>query len=109
MNGTTENEGRVEICFDSEWGTICDDSWDTKEATVVCRQLGYPDTLLHLALHGGFFGRGLDAIHLDDLGCDGDEVTLADCSHSGIGEHNCLHEEDAGVICSSEYYLKWYM
>lgn len=41
VNGATDNEGRVEICFDNHWGTICDDSFDAPEATVVCRQLGY--------------------------------------------------------------------
>ena len=39
--GLTESQGRVEICYNNQWGTICHDSWDTNAAIVVCRQLGY--------------------------------------------------------------------
>ena len=41
VGGNIPNEGRVEICIDNVWGTVCDDSWSNGDATVVCRQLGY--------------------------------------------------------------------
>ena len=40
VDGSSNMEGRVEICFNGIWGTICDDIWDVREARVTCRQLG---------------------------------------------------------------------
>ena len=40
-NGTTEYEGRVEVCINGVWGTVCDSGWYTTEAYAVCHQLGY--------------------------------------------------------------------
>lgn len=37
--GVTTREGRVEICLDNEWGTVCDHMWDRVDAAVVCRQM----------------------------------------------------------------------
>ena len=40
-DGSTSFEGRVEICINETYGTVCDDFWNVNDAEVVCRQLGY--------------------------------------------------------------------
>ena len=40
-DGTTSQQGRVEMCYEGPWGTVCDNVWGDSDAEVVCRQLGF--------------------------------------------------------------------
>ncbi|NXK15071.1 DMBT1 protein, partial [Herpetotheres cachinnans] len=97
VNGGDVCSGRLEVFHNGSWATVCDDDWDMKDATVVCRQLGCGDAVS--AKTDAFFGEGTGAILLDEVMCRGDESSLEQCSHRGLGTHNCCHKEDAGVIC----------
>ena len=96
VGGSNITEGRVEICVNNAWGTVCDDFWDAPDATVVCRQLGHSDVGA-VARGLSFFGQGTDPIVLDNVMCTGNELRLADCP--ALSTHNCIHLEDAAVIC----------
>ena len=51
MNGNTTREGRVEICYDNVYGTVCDNQWGLLDAEVACRQLGYSDAGILYFIH----------------------------------------------------------
>nr|XP_013813669.1 PREDICTED: scavenger receptor cysteine-rich domain-containing group B protein [Apteryx mantelli mantelli] len=98
VNGSHRCEGRVEIFYLSQWGTVCDDAWDLRDAKVVCRQLGCGHAVA--AWGEARYGRGVGYIFLDNLKCKGNEASLLRCSHIRWDVHNCDHSEDAGALCS---------
>ncbi|KFV81325.1 Deleted in malignant brain tumors 1 protein, partial [Struthio camelus australis] len=100
VDGLNECAGRVEVFYNHEWGTVCDDSWDMNDAMVVCRQLGCGMALS--APGSARFGWGSNRIWLDDVSCTGTETDFSECKAKSWGIHNCHHGEDAGVVCSGE-------
>lgn len=106
--GANNFEGRIEVYYQNQWGTVCDDFWGLSDAHVACRQLGLgPATA---ALSFSTFGQGSGNIWLDNVGCSGTEDCLGNCTHNGWGVHNCAHFEDAGVRCTGTYayFIKLY-
>eukprot|EP00731_Ephydatia_muelleri_P017359 Em0010g457a len=97
VGGYSQYEGRVEVCYNNTWGTVCDDRFDSNEAIVICKQLGH--TALRILVP--IMARGSGPIWLDDLGCSGRETRLSNCSNYVIGSNNCQHSEDASVACEA--------
>ena len=119
MEGTLIAAG-VEVCINGVWGTVCDSYWDSNDARVVCRQLGFRSGrnvalanscwflsifiviyLVTSVFYNGYFGRGTGRLLLYSLRCTGTESSLLRCSHSVVGVATCSHSNDAGVVCSS--------
>ncbi|XP_071141697.1 scavenger receptor cysteine-rich domain-containing protein DMBT1-like [Mytilus edulis] len=103
-NGKKATEGRVEVYHNNEWGTICDTSFDSDDAKVVCRMLGY-DTSFTEAFGGSVYGQGTGRIMMDNVACTGDEKDIGDCNFSGWRTSVCSHSNDVGVSCGAKIRL----
>ena len=89
----------MEVYYNGEWGTVCDDGWDDTDAGAVCRQLGFGSS--GISYSRAYFGQGSGPIWLDSVTCTGSESTLASCGHLGINvTRSCSHAKDAGVKCT---------
>ncbi|XP_073726207.1 scavenger receptor cysteine-rich type 1 protein M130-like [Misgurnus anguillicaudatus] len=98
VNGSSRCSGNVEVLYDGQWGTVCQDDWDLTDAEVVCREVGCGEA--DDVLYWSHFGGGSGPIWMDNVNCSGTEPTLMNCSSNGWGVSDCDHDEDAGVICS---------
>ena len=86
--------------INGQWGTVCDDYWNTNASTVVCRQLGFGNSGT-----SNWYSAGPSnyPIYLDDVRCTGREVNILACSHLPLNTENCGHSEDVGVTCYGLY------
>ena len=103
VNGSSDREGRVEVYYNGEWGTVCDDDFDIRDANVICRMMGLPGAV-SAEIQGRFgAGNSTQRVLLDDLWCSGHESSVASCSFRRWGSHDCSHTEDAGVVCQEKF------
>ena len=127
-DGEAVHQGRVELCLSGVWGTISYVGWSGKDATVVCRQLGYRyegmiNNCMHWILSFEWiltegvddrvsfyydyyfdesdytkFGPGSGPIWLSNVQCSGFEDKLLDCGYQNYTSYT--HKHDVGVSCS---------
>ena len=102
--GSSYDEGRVEVFYNGKWGTVCNDGWDDRYASLVCTQLGYGSSG-KLA----YFGAGTGHVFLENVLCSTHDVVLANCGHYGVSiTVACSHSQDVGVKCyGMMVYIYW--
>lgn len=103
VGGSVQSEGRVEMCYNEQWGTICGANGDfTTYSHVICRQLGYSPYDANVYYYATY-GQGSGGIYFDTshLLCTGNETNLLDCYYSKVGYFQCTdgHNQDIGIAC----------
>ncbi|CAC5370694.1 DMBT1 [Mytilus coruscus] len=87
--------GRLEINYHGQWGTMCADNFDTKEAQVICRMLGFDDRQAQF-IYGSSEGTPLLR---EDLTCIGDEDDISICTFKGWISKQCSNQRAVWLIC----------
>ena len=111
--GSSSNQGEVGIYdkLSEIWRPLCDDGWNLKSATVVCRQLNlgppvsiYSHATTVVSNHYGIDES--DEYGVESLICDGTESNIIECQYTNSSTYGCHQNETAGVVCSlSKVYI----
>uniref|UniRef100_A0ACB8E8L6 Neurotrypsin n=1 Tax=Sphaerodactylus townsendi TaxID=933632 RepID=A0ACB8E8L6_9SAUR len=94
--GKGSHKGRVEVLYNGQWGTICDDGWTELNTHVVCQQLGFKNGR---SSSEHYLEETTGPIWLDDVSCSGKESAIVECSKKEWGNHDCSHQEDVHLSC----------
>ncbi|GFR64782.1 deleted in malignant brain tumors 1 protein, partial [Elysia marginata] len=97
-----DHYGRVEVLVENQWGTVCDIYWDMRDASVMCRTLGYISGDVYDTQGLDLETSGVPSFELKPR-CKGTETHINQCPHEGFttsGTSSCrAHNRDAGVFC----------
>jgi len=109
VGGSNRFQGDIEI-FNRQslqWEQVCDDGWNFKAATVVCRQLNFgPPVSIYSHSTGRLhFPRGRFHVPygIENITCHGTESNVGQCNYTT--NHDCVAFETAGVVCSPRKYI----
>ena len=97
--GNVTSQGRVEVFHRGTWGRVCFDYWDSRDANVVCRQLGFEGALS--ATSSAAFGKGKGIVWMDNVNCAGNESSLSECEYNQGPSVYCSRYQFAGVVCTT--------
>ena len=125
-------QGRVEVCINNLWSSVCDNGWTSYNTQVVCAQIGYPGTGTCIYMHActisgrhsmlwcrveghaepsfpeaqavvnSYFGDGTAPVLLNSVACSSNSTNLLNCSFSAPSSY-CQSGNTAGVICEGRY------
>ena len=95
VDGPTSYQGRLEVLYNGEWGTVSNSGFDRQDADIACRQLGYNGSAA-VYTHG----EGTGFVWLTDVNCNGIETSLDQCAHDGWVCNGCSHNSVVGIICA---------
>uniref|UniRef100_K1PUY0 Deleted in malignant brain tumors 1 protein n=1 Tax=Magallana gigas TaxID=29159 RepID=K1PUY0_MAGGI len=96
VNGSSWNKGRVEVYESGGWGSVCSTEWDTMDASVVCKVVGFK---YGVAITSGLFGLGGGPVQMTNVSCDGSESSIFGCLYNRTKE--CPTNQTAGVVCNN--------
>lgn len=99
---TNGHYGRVEVHMNGQWGTVCNAGFDTEDAEVVCRQMGFMN--VQRVMESSLFAVGSGPVWMTDVSCTGHESNFFDCYWSTPQDKEvCDHTNDAAIECGSNY------
>ena len=96
----TQYSGRVEMCRDSVWTSLCGQNWDLKAAQVACKDLGYSS--YGAVPTYGCYTEGQLSFGITSINCTGSESALFNCAHNNLTLYNCQSNNSAGLICQGK-------
>ena len=102
QGGTQPYNGRAEVMYNGEWGTICNMGWGLNDARAFCRQLGYVDVTATGLVSDYSYAAGSGHIWQTNVDCTGQERRFGDCAFTGTwgDTASCNHSMDVAVQCS---------